>query len=93
MEKGIIPPDEQLRARAQKRKARREEILLELAKLEDARPLTMQDFTPARIDAFCRAVKARFTDPSSGLENYLQLLVDEIRLEADELKLLGSYRR
>jgi hypothetical protein len=43
---------------------------------------------------FCKALKARLTDAQSGLgKAYLRLLVDDIRLERNELKIRGSYRR
>ena len=49
---------------------------------------------PTRISVFCEALKDRLTDPPSGLgKAYLQLLVDEVRLEGRELKIRGSYSR
>ena len=38
--------------------------------------------------------KERFADPASGLgKAYLRLLVDEIKLDGDELIVRGSHRR
>ena len=46
------------------------------------------------IDAFCAALRARLTDVGSGLgKAYLRLLVEEIRLEGDQLTLRGGYGR
>jgi branched-chain amino acid transport system substrate-binding protein len=91
---GALPMDETLRARAQKLQARRGEVLLEMAKLKDRRQFDAQKINPASIDAFCKALKARLIDVQSGLgKAYLRLLVDEIQLEGNELKLRGSYRR
>ena len=46
------------------------------------------------VKAFCEALKERFTDPASGLgKAYLRLLVDEIRLDGNELVVTGSHRR
>jgi site-specific DNA recombinase len=94
VEKDLLPMDDSLRVRAQRLKARREEILLEIAKLDDRRRLSLQKVSPVKVDAFCRALKKRLTDPASGLgKAYLRLVVDEIRLEGDELRIRGSYRR
>jgi site-specific DNA recombinase len=91
---GALPSDDTLRARAQKLQARRAEILLEMATLKDRRQLAVQKIDTGKVEAFCEALKARMTDAQSGLgKAYLRLLVDEIRLEGDELKIRGSYRR
>ena len=46
------------------------------------------------VKAFCAAPKERFTDPASGLgKAYLRLLVDEIKLDGNELVVTGSHRR
>ena len=43
--------------------------------------------------AFCAALKGRFADPTSGLgKTHLRLLVDEIRLDGNELVVTGSQR-
>ncbi len=93
VEKGALPPmDDTLRARAQKLQARRAEVLVELAKLKDRQHLASVNIAPAKIDAFCKVLKDRLTDSNSGLgKAYLRLLVDEIRLQGDELTVRGSY--
>ena len=53
VEKDLLPMDDSLRVRAQRLKARREEILLEIAKLDDRRQLSLQKVSPAKVDAFC----------------------------------------
>ena len=46
------------------------------------------------VKAFCAALKDRFNDPTSGLgKAYLRLLVDEIKLDGNELVVRGSHRR
>ena len=46
------------------------------------------------VKAFCAARKERFTDPASGLGKAdLRLLVDEIKLDGNELVVTGSHRR
>ena len=43
--------------------------------------------------AFCAALKGRFADPTSGLgKTHLRFLVDEIRLDGNELVVTGSQR-
>ncbi|MGB8436612.1 MAG: recombinase family protein [Burkholderiales bacterium] len=94
VERGALPMDELLRARAQKLQARRQDVLLELAQAHDRARIGLQKIDPAKIDTFCQALKDRLTDPTSGFgKAYLRLLVDEIRLEGRELKIRGSYSR
>jgi hypothetical protein len=46
------------------------------------------------VNAFCAALKERFTDPASGLgKACLRLLVEEIRLDGNELVVTGRHRR
>jgi site-specific DNA recombinase len=46
------------------------------------------------VKTFCVALKERFNDPASGLgKAYLRLLVDEIKLDGDQLIVRGSHRR
>ncbi len=91
VEDGALTMDDTLRARAQKLQAKRGEILSEMAKLKD-RQLTSVQVDPARIDAFCKALKERLIDSNSGLgKAYLRLFVDEMRLQGNELAVRGSY--
>ena len=92
VERGVLPEDDTLRARAHKLQARRQDTLVEIAKLEDQARLGSIRLDPARIEAFCRLLKDRLTDPNSGLgKAYLRLVVDEIRLDGDQLTVRGSY--
>jgi len=92
VERGVLRSDDTLRARAHKLEVRRNEALINIAKLEDQARLGSIRFDPARVDAFCRLLKARLTDPDSGLgKAYLRLLVDEIRLDRDQLTVRGTY--
>ncbi len=94
IEQGAIAIDETLRSRTQKLKARRSEILTEMAKLKDRQAIAVRRVNPETVKAFCGALKERFNDPTSGLgKAYLRLLVDEIRLDGNELVVTGSHRR
>ncbi len=46
------------------------------------------------VKAFCTVLRERFDDPGSGLgKAYLRLLVEEIKLDGNELIIRGSHRR
>lgn len=92
VEKGLLPMDDTLRSRAQKLRAHREEILIEIGKLQDRRQLAVQKVSPAQVEAFCSALKTHIADPTTGFgKAYLRMLVDEIRLDGDQLTVRGSY--
>lgn len=94
VEDGALSIDETLRARTQKLKARRSEVLTEMAKLKDRQALAVRRVNADTVMAFCAALHERFTDPTSGLgKAYLRLLVEEIRLNGNELVVTGSHRR
>ena len=93
-EEGALSIDETLRTRTQKLKARRSEVLTEMAKLKDRQALAVRRVNADTVKALCAALQERFTDPTSGLgKAYLHLLVDEIKLDGDELVVTGSHRR
>ena len=80
--------------RTQKLKARRSKVLTEMAKLKDRQALALRRVNAETMQAFCVALKERFNDPTSGLgKAYLRLLVDEIKLDRDQLIVRGSPRR
>ena len=94
VEDGALSIDETLQTRAQKLKARRSEVLTEMAKLRDRQALAVRRVNADTVKAFCAALKDRFNDPASGLgKAYLRLLVDEIKLDGNELVVRGSHRR
>ena len=94
MEEGALSIDETLRTRTQKLKARRSEVLTEMAKLNDRQALAVRRVNADTVKAFCAALQERFKDPTSGLgKAYQRLLVDKIKLDGSELVLRGSHRR
>ncbi|MDQ2963033.1 MAG: recombinase family protein [Pseudomonadota bacterium] len=94
VEEGALSIDETLRTRTRKLKARRSEVLTEMAKLKDRQALAMRRVNGDTVKTFCVALKERFNDPASGLgKAYLRLLVDEIKLDRNELIVRGSHRR
>jgi site-specific DNA recombinase len=94
IEHGAITIDDTLRTRTDKLEARRSEVLTDMTKLKDRQALAVRRVNHETVSAFCAALKERFADPTSGLgKAYLQLLVDEIRLDGNELVVTGSHRR
>ena len=94
VERGILLSDDTLRARAQKLQARRNEVLIELAKIQDRKSLGIAKISPNKIKLFCDVLKARLTDPQTDMgKAYLRLLVSEIKLQGDQLTLRGSHEQ
>ncbi len=53
----------------------------------------LNKLTPAHVQKFTHALRTRLLDTTSGFgKAYLNLLVDEIRLDGNELHVKGSYR-
>ena len=67
IEEGALFIDETRRERRQKLKARRTELLTEMAKVKDRKSLFVRRVNPDTVKAFCSALKERFADPTSGL--------------------------
>jgi site-specific DNA recombinase len=92
VENGLIPLDETLKERAQKNKARREEILIEIASLKRKNLMPLSKISASKISAFCSALKVKLQDRSSNFgKEYLRLLVDEIRFKGKEVIIRGRY--
>ncbi len=93
VEKGLLPLDTTLQERSQKLQARRQDVLVASAALRDKWEIPLHKLTPAHVQKFTRALRERLLDTASGFgKAYLNLLVDEIRLDGDELHVKGSYR-
>ena len=67
VEQGALSIDDTLRTRTQKLKARRSEVLTEMAKLKDRQALAVRRVNADTVKVFCAALKERFEDPTSGL--------------------------
>ena len=69
-----------------------QDILVATASLRKKWQNPLGSLTPAQVTRFARALRTRLLDPSSGFgKAYLNLLIDEIRLDGDELRIQGSY--
>jgi hypothetical protein len=61
--------------------------------LRDKWKVPLNKLTPMNVQEFTRAPRARLLDMPPGFgKTYLNLLVDEIRLDGSELHVKGSYR-
>ena len=93
VEKGLLPLDTTLQERSQKLQARRQDVLVASAALRDNWEVPLNKLTPIHVQKFTRGLRARLLDTASGFgKAYLNLLVDEIRLDGNELHVQGSYR-
>ena len=91
-ENGFLPMDTTLKERAQSHKARREEILIEMARLRQRNEMPLSKFGIKQIAAFCTTLKERFRDRSTNFgKEYLRLLIDEIKFAGQEVVIRGNY--
>ena len=66
VENGFLPMDITLKERAQRNKARREEMLIEIARLRQKKEIPLSRFGFKQIAAFCSALNGKFRDRSSN---------------------------
>jgi len=89
VEKGVLPLDAQLQQRSHKLQARRQELLLEISRHK--RRQDMPTIKPRQVDLFCKALKMKLQDRSSGFaKHYLRQIVSEIRVTGDKAEITGS---
>ena len=70
----------------------RQDILVATASLREKWEIPLSTLTPAHVERFAGALRTRLLDTASGFgKAYLNLLVDEIRLDGKELRIRGSY--
>lgn len=92
VETGALPLDSTLQARAQKHKAQRETLLIQIAGLRRRKTLPLENINPAMIGAFTKVLRKKLLDTESPFGKvYLRLLVDEIRVEGKQATITGSY--
>jgi site-specific DNA recombinase len=92
VEKGFLSLNTSLHERVHKHEARRQEVLMELARLKSQKEMPIARFTKKNISAFCSALKEMLLDRTSHFgKEYLRLLLDEIRVIKKEVHLQGSY--
>ncbi|HCI53074.1 MAG TPA: recombinase family protein [Gallionella sp.] len=91
VEKGLLPQDEFLQQRAQKLKARREEIMLELAGLKRRQAMPLDMLNPKQVDQFAKVMRSIMTERRNTTgKAYLRLLINEIRIEENQATITGK---
>jgi len=93
VEKGLLPMDSSLNERAHKHHARRQEILIEIARLRRQQEIPLSKIGNRQVDVFCSVLSQKLKDKGSNFgKEYLRLLVDEIRVDGREVLLKGSHK-
>lgn len=91
IETGVIKLDDVLRDRTDKLQAKRQAILAEIAGLKTKTTLPENLLQQRHIEAFTKLLRAKLLESGAFAKEYLRLLVDEIRVNKQEVKLTGSY--
>ena len=92
IERGVVELDDRLKIRIQQHKAHREALIAELAILQPRHQTPLQTLTPQKIEAVARVLNRRLSEASPFSRAYLKATVNEIRVNADVLKLKGDNR-
>ena len=91
VEEGILPLDSSLKERAHKLQAKREEILASIAGINRKQSFPLAKINKQKIELFCHAIKEKLFDKSANFgKGYLQLLVDEILVDGNKIKMRGK---
>ena len=91
VEKAFLPMDDMLKVRAQKLKARREAVLIEVAGTKRMKEIPATLLSARQIDAFSAALRARVLDRSVGFsKRYLRQFVSEIRFDGKRVMMRGK---
>jgi len=90
VEKGLLPMDDTLTARAQKLKARREALMIELAGVRRSKEMPASLLSQAHLEEFGTALRARLQEGAGGFpKRYLRQFVSEIRFDGKRLTMSG----
>ncbi len=91
VEKGLLPLDETLQARAQGHKGRREALLVEMAGLRRRQEMPMSAIQPSKVGDFCTALRNVLLGKNQAFaKQYLKALVSEVRMLGDSVTITGS---
>ncbi|TAL18282.1 recombinase family protein [bacterium] len=90
VESGFMPLDNSLRERLRFHDNKKQELLSEMASLRQKSEMPLSKLTTSEITAFCAAIRRCLHDIRSLAKSYLQLLVDEIRIEGNTAVMCGS---
>ena len=91
VEKGLLPMDETLRERAQKNKARREAVLIEIAGARRQKEMPISLLTAGQLESFSSALRTRVLNREGGFsKRYLREFVNEIRFDGKRVVMRGK---
>jgi len=92
VESGMLPNDISLAQRAHKHHARRQEILTEMSGLKRKQQMPFAPLGKKSVQTFCSALRDKMLDKESNFrKEYLRLLVDEVSIEGNEVRIRGSH--
>ena len=90
VEKGILPMDDTLTARAQRLKGRRDALMIEMASARRSKEMPMSALNAAHVEAFGVALRARLQAGAGSFpKRYLRQFVSEIRYDGRRLTMSG----
>lgn len=91
LEKGLLPMDETLKERAHRHQARKQELLIEIARIQGYEHKSKLKIGREQINRFCEILTRRFKDPSSPFaKNYLHILISQITITGKEVLITGN---
>ncbi len=92
VEKGLLPMDETLTARANKIQAQRQALLVEIAGIRRLKQMPVDALGEKKVQAFTAVLRERLIEKDRTFsKHYLKLLVDEIRCLDKQLVMKGSF--
>jgi site-specific DNA recombinase len=90
VEKGLLPMDNTLAARAQTLKGRRDSLLMELASVRRSKEVPAAALSAAHVEAFGAVLRARLQEGAGSFpKRYLRQFVSEIRFDGKRLTMSG----
>src|SRR5213082_1091858 len=87
----MLKLDDTLRQRTDKLQVQRQAILTDIARLKTKATVPAHVLQQKHIDAFTRLVRAKLLENGAFAKEYLRLLVQEIRVNKQEVRITGSY--
>ena len=91
VEKGLLPMDHTLTDRAQKHKARREAVMIEISQARRQKEMPVAMLTARQVETFGAALRTRVMDPDGGFsKRYLREFVSEIRFDGERVLMRGK---
>ncbi len=88
---GILPLDTSTKELAHTLQAKRQEITASIAGINRKQNFPLAKIDKHKIELFCSAIKEKLLDKSASFgKGYLQLLVDEILVDGNEIKMRGK---